>query len=316
MRRFRVLALALFVAFACMPATAQSVATVRVIGPGNDGYTAVWAGVKTGIFKKYGLDVQPTLIANGAAAAAALSGGGADVAFTNTLAVIQARAHNVPLQYLSPGGLTTTQQGLSKALVLKDSPITSARDLNGKTMASGALHDINSAIFLAWVDKNGGDSKSLHQVELPASAGVAFLENHRADVAILVEPAASQALASGMVREFANTYSVLPGPIDAAGFAVLSPTVDANRDVYIRFAQAMREAMLYTNTHQEETVDIVAGFSGATPDAIRRSKRNSYPEYLDPKMLQPLIDIGARYGLIDKAFPASEIISSAALKPR
>jgi hypothetical protein len=33
-------------------------------------------------------------------------------------------------------------------------------------------------------------------------------------------------------------------------------------------------------------------------------------------MLQPLIDIGARYGLVDKAFPASEIISSAALKPR
>jgi NitT/TauT family transport system substrate-binding protein len=315
MVRFLGPALALFVLLAQAPAAGQGLATVRVIGPANDGYTAVWVGVKLGIFRKYGLDVQPALVANGAAAAAALSGGGADVAFTNSLVVIQAHAHNIPLQYISPGGLTTPQQGLSKALVLKDSPLRNAADLNGKTMASPSLHDINSAIFLAWVDKNGGDSKSLRQVELPAAAGLALLENHRADVVILVEPGASQALASGMVRELANPYSVLGAAVDAAGFAVLPDTVAANPDVYARFAQAMHEASEYTNTHPDDTVDILASFTGATPDAIRHSKRSTYPEYLEARALQPLVDIGAKYGLIDKPFPAAQIISSAALRP-
>ena len=223
------------------PARAQTLATVRVIGPGNDGYTAVWYGVKAGIFRKYGLDVQTSLVPNGAAALAALSGGGADVAFTNTAVLIAARAHNIPIQYLSPGGLTTAKNGLSKVLILKDSPISSARELNGKTIASPALHDIKSAIFMAWFDKNGGDSKTLQQIEAPAASGVGLLAQHRADIVILTEPAASQALASGQVREFASPYSVLETAVDTAGFApVLAPVADANRDVrYERFAKAM-----------------------------------------------------------------------------
>jgi NitT/TauT family transport system substrate-binding protein len=310
------LAIALLSVASGAPVRGQGLATVRVIGPANDGYTPVFVGVKLGIFKKYGLDVQPTIVANGAAAAAALSGGGADVAFTNSLVVIQAHAHNIPLQYLVPGGLTTPQTGLSRILVLKDSPMTRAADLNGKVMASPALHDVNSAIFLAWIDKNGGDAKSLRQIELPPSAAVAFLQEHRADAVMLVEPNASQALSAGTLREFANPYTVLSGPVNSAGYAVLKPAADANRDVYARFAQAMHEACEYVNAHQEDTVDIVAGFTGATPDAIRHSRRQTYPDYLEARMLQPLIDIGAKYGLIDKAFPAADIINSASVKAR
>ena len=40
-------------------AQSQSALTVvRAVGPPNDGYKAVYWGVKSGIFKKYGLDVQ------------------------------------------------------------------------------------------------------------------------------------------------------------------------------------------------------------------------------------------------------------------
>jgi NitT/TauT family transport system substrate-binding protein len=315
MKPLRGMLLALIVLLGTAPVAGQNLATVRVIGPANDGYTVVYYGVKAGIFRKYGLDVQTSLVPNGAAALAALSGNAADVAFTNTAVLIAAHAHGVPVQYLAPGGLTTPKGGLSKALVLKDSPLTTARDLNGKTVASAALHDINSAIFFAWVDKAGGDSKSLREIEVPAAAGVALLTDHRADVVILTEPAASQALASGQVREFASPYSVLSTFVDAAGFAVLAPTVDANRDVYERFAKAMHEASAYTNAHPNDTVDIAASFTGTTPDAIRRGSRSLAADYLDPRNLQPLIDISAKYGLISKAFPATEIISAAAAKP-
>ena len=228
--------------------------------------------------------------------------------------MIQAHARNIPLQYLAPAGLTTPTQGLSKALVLKDSPLQSARDLDGKTIASPALHDINSAILFAWIDKNGGDSKSVHEVEVPSSAGLPFLEDHRADVVMLVEPGASQALASGKVREFANPYSALGTPVIAAGFAVLAPAVAANRDVYARFAQALHEASMFANAHPDETADVVASFTGTTADVVRRSTRNTYPDALEGRALQPLIDICAKYGLIDKAFPATEIISPVAFK--
>ena len=296
MRRLFGLILVVILLLGDAPVSGQNLVTVRVVGPGNDGYTPVFYGVKAGIFRKYGLDVQTSMIANGAAAAAALSGGSADVAFTNTAVVIAAHAHNIPLQYLAPGGLTTPKGGLSKALVLKDS-------------------QLNSALFLAWIDKGGGNSKSLLQIEVPASTGLAILTEHRADVVILTEPAASAAIASGQIREFASPYSVLTTFVDAAGFAVLAPTVDANRDVYERFAKAMHEASAFTNTHPNDTVDIAASFTGATADAIRHGNRSLSADYLDPRNLQPLIDISAKYGLINKGFPAAEIISPAAVKP-
>src|SRR5580700_8353702 len=103
----RLLALTLgLIVLGSAPLAGQTLTTVRVIGPANDGFTGVFYGIKAGIFRKYGLDVQTQLVPNGAAAAAALSGGGAEVAFTNTAIVIQAHAHNIPIQYLTPGGYT------------------------------------------------------------------------------------------------------------------------------------------------------------------------------------------------------------------
>jgi len=296
------------------PATSQGLAVVRVIGPSVDGYTPAWVGEKLGIFKKYGLDVQLSIASNGAAAAAALSGGAADVSYGNVISVIQAHVHDVPLQFIAPGGLANAQTGLVHAYVLTDSPIAKASDLNGKTLASPALRDLSSAVVMAWMDQNGGDSKTMREIELPAAAGVQFLQTHRADVVVLTEPAASRAAATGLVREIGNTLSAVGGTTLPGGYTVLAPTVSANNATYVRFAQAMREAEAYTNTHPRETAAVLASFSGMTMDQVLKAKRNVYPPSLDPKVLQPLIDVCARHGLISKSFPATEIISPAAVR--
>jgi len=295
-------------------AAAQNIPTIRVLGPPIDGYKAVYYGVASGLFRKYGINVKPGLVSNGAAAAAGLSAGATDVAFVNVLTVLQAHQHNVPMQFIAPAILLTPKVPATMALVLKDSPARTGRDLNEKILASSGLHDINSAAFYAWVDKTGGDWKTLHQIEVPSSAGASFLETHRADVVILNEPAVSQAMATGKVRALVNPFDQF-GTTEAAGFAVLGTSVDQNRAAYSKFARAMHEASAYTNSHPQQTIDLVASYSGATPDVVARSVRSIDPDYLEVRNLQPLIDVCAKYGLIDKDFAAQEIISSAALRP-
>jgi NitT/TauT family transport system substrate-binding protein len=318
MRFARVLValVALLVPLAPAPAPAQTPVTIRVVGPPNDGYKAVYYGVQSGIFAKYGLNVTTSIVASGAAAAAALSGGAADVAYTNILTLIQAHVHGVPMTFVAPGSLQITGSGKSQTqlLVLADSPIATGKDLDGKTLGSASLRDINAAASLAWIDKNGGDSKSVHVVEVPASAGEPFLEQHRADAVVLNEPAASQAVATGKVRILALPYEAI-GTGMTAGFAAMEPFVEANRDAMLRFARAMHEASLYTNAHPADTVKLVAAYSGSTPEVVAKSIRFVDAEYLEPRYLQPLIDLCARYGLIDKAFPATEVMAPVALKP-
>ena len=254
-------------------------------------------------------------MASGAAAAAAVIGASADVAYTNILTLIQAHVHDVPLVFVAPGALLLADASPTSILVLKDSPIHTGRDLNGKTFASASLRDINAAATMAWIDKNGGDSKSVHVVEIPTSAGQAFLEGHRADAVTLNEPGVSQALAAGTIRVLANPYEAVGKRLNTAGFAAMTPIVDKNRDAFGRFARAMHEASLYTNTHLPDTVAMVARYSGATPEVVAKSIRFIDAEYLEVSAMQPLIDMCARYGLIDKAFPAQEVISPVALRP-
>jgi NitT/TauT family transport system substrate-binding protein len=295
-------------------ATGQGAAVVRVVGPPNDGYKAVYYGVRSGIFRKYGLDVQPSIVSSGAAAAAALSGGAADVAYTNILTLIQAYTHNVPMIFVAPGALQALERATTVTLVLRDSPIRNGRDMNGKTLGSSSLRDINAAATLAWVDKTGGDSKTVRVIEVPASAGGAFLEEHRADAVTLNEPAVTQAMASGRLRVLVNPYEAV-GTGMVAGFAAMRPYVEKNADVMTRFAKAMHEAAAYTNKHLPQTVDLVAAYSGATVDTVAHSIRFVDAQYLEPKNLQPLIDLCARYGLIDRSFPGQDVISSVAVKP-
>jgi len=296
-------------------AQGQSALTVvRAVGPPNDGFKAVYYGVKSGIFKKYGLDVQTSIVASGAAAAAALSGGAADIAYTNILTLVQAHTHNVPMTFVAAGNLQLAGKSQTDMLVLVDSPIKSGKDLTGKVLGSASLRDINAAASLAWIDKTGGDSKTVKVVEVPASAGEAFLEEHRADAVTLNEPAVSQAVATGKVRILAQPYDAV-GSGMTAGFAAMEPYIAQNRDVMDRFAKAMHEASAYTNTHLADTVDLVAAYSGVPADVVAKSVRFIDADYLEPRLLQPTIDLCARYQLIDKDFPAADVISSVAVKP-
>jgi NitT/TauT family transport system substrate-binding protein len=199
--------------------------------------------------------------------------------------------------------------------VLKSSPVKSGRDLNGKTIGSTSVGDMNSAATLAWIDATGGDPKSVKVIEVPSSTATAVLEAGRADAVTLNEPAVGQVLASGNARVIAHPYDAISKRLEASGYAAMKPFIESHVDVLGRFVRAMHEAQVYTNSHMAETVDIVAGYTGIAPDVVAHSVRMIDPEYLEVGNLQPLIDVLFKYGYLTASFNAAEIIGSVALKP-
>ena len=65
-----------------------------------------------------------------------------------------------------------------------------------------------------------------------------------------------------------------------------------------------------------ETAPLLAAFTGIETSHVLAMKRVTCGEYLDPRDIQPAIDAAAKYKIIDKGFPAQELISPYALKPR
>jgi NitT/TauT family transport system substrate-binding protein len=296
-------------------ASAQTLQTLRVVGPPNDGYKAIYYGVASGIFRKYGLDVKPAIVSSGGAAAAALIGGSADIAFTNLIAVMQAHLRGVAIEFVSGGPQVFSDRPFTSTVVLRNSPIKSARDLAGKTVGTQSVKDMSSAAVMASVDQNGGDPHAVHLFEITGSVALPMLQDHRIDAATLIEPAVSQALATGTVRVLMHPMDAIGARVETGAFAAMKPNVEANRDTMTRFAQAMHEAQVYTNAHLPQTVDIVAGYSGVAANDVAHSIRITDAEYVRPGDLQSVINVLAKYGFIDKAFPATDIISSVALRP-
>ena len=92
--------------------------------------------------------------------------------------------------------------------------------------------------------------------------------------------------------------------------------VEHNREVVDRFARVMLAATIYTNAHHAETAPLIIAFTGLDPALAGQLHRGPLAEYLDPRDVQPPIDAAARYKVIERSFPAQELISPYAIKPR
>ena len=315
-RRVFVAALALPLIELSLRDEAQSQPSLTVIGPTNDGFKPVYYANRAGLFHKYGVAVEVATIGNGTAAAAALIGGSADIAFTNITAVLVAHSRGLPIQILAPSVMYNSANGTTAMLVAQDSPISTARDLNGKTLGSLTLGDNTYAAILAWIDQHGGDSRSVKVIEVPQSLAAHALEDGRVSAVVLNEPVVSQAIATGKVRLLAHPQDAIAPRFESAVYAVMAPAAEKNADAMSRFARAIHESALYTSTHLPETVDLVASYSGVAADVLAHSVRMTDPEYIEPQYVQPVIDVLVKYGIIQRPFPAREVISALALPAR
>lgn len=294
---------------------AQQGPPIRVAGPPFDAYKSAQYAATAGLFKRAGLNVELLTMNSGNAAMAALVGGSIEIAFTSLLPVMQAHLRGLSFQLVAPSGWYLSEAPQLELLTKKDSPIRTGRDLNGKVVASASLRDLNAVAALAWVDQNGGDSKTVRIVEMPNPAMLAALQEGRVDAIALGSPFIEQAISSGTARVLAKSYDAIAKRFQVAGYIATAEYIDKNLDAMRRLSRVLHDAAVYTNSHLPETVPMVAAYSGVDAAIIAKSIRATDPEYSDPRNIQPLIDVSAKYGIIDRAFPADEIISAAALRP-
>jgi NitT/TauT family transport system substrate-binding protein len=296
-------------------AGAQTPPSVTLATLINDTATAALYAAHAGLFTKAGLNVQMQVLSAGAAAQAAVAGGAAQFGLSSLVGVITAHVKGVPFTLVAPAGVATSDVAYSQFVVRTDSPIKTAHDLNGKTIGAAGLKDLDAVAIMNWVDQNGGDSKSLKFVEMPAPIALAAIEDGRIDGADLNTPTLTRGLEGGKVRTLAQIFDAIAPRFENTAWFTTTDYANANRDVVQRFARAMAESNAYCNAHHAETVALVADNAKIDEKVVARMARITFGDYLRPADLQPLINVTAKYGVIPKAFDARELISPYALKP-
>lgn len=288
---------------------AADLPVVKTLSVPTDGTKAILYARKVNLFAKHGLGVDIGSMANGAAIYAAVLGGAAQFGSGNLFTVFSAFARGVPIRIVAPATMYVSENADTWLIVPKDSPIRTARDLNGKMIGVASLRDSDEFATRGWVSLNGGDGASIRAVELPSAQQSAALDAGRVDASVLRPPFLTGATAS-------DKYRLLGRPFDSIGPRFLLSCWVANADyvaknpaIVANFAAVLNEAAKYVNAHQAETVDLVASFTGQDPAQIARGIRSTMADSLTLADVQRPLDFAVKSGLVDKTFDVTALLA-------
>ncbi len=289
-------------------ALGQQLTSVVVGGLPEDSATTVLYGIQSGLFKKYGLNVEMQAQRSGPAVMSAVAGNSYQIGKAGTSPLIAAYGHGLPFVTIAPAGLYVSSAPIAALLVKKDSPINKAADLNGKTIAVGALTDIFSLSTRAWLDKNGGDSSSVKFTEITISAIPAALAEGRIDAGSCNEPILTAGLAEGKVRILGRNFDAIAPRFLYTAWFTTKEYAAANPAAIKNFTAAVKEAAQYCNTHHAETIDMIAKFTSLDSLLVQKMTRVEQGTTLDPRLLQPVIDASVKYKFAAQAFDARAML--------
>jgi NitT/TauT family transport system substrate-binding protein len=304
-------ALALGSAFLAAPSVLSAQTPVQMtLGavPEESVTPALWAA-QSGMFRKAGLDVDVQSASSGTVIAAGVAGGSYAIGKSSLVAIITAHAKGLPFVFVAGGSLYDTKFPYSVLTVKADSPLKTAKDLDGKTLAVPALSDLTTYATKAWIDSHGGDSTSLKLLEFPFSQIPDALAAGRVDAGFVADPVLQQALDAKKVRIFAHAFDAVATQFMVTGWFVTQDYASKNLAELQKFKNVMNDSAKYIVGHPADTVNVLAKFSNVDPGVIARTHRIGYAP-LEPKYIQPVIDICAKYKAIPAAFDAKEIIAA------
>lgn len=287
------------------PAATQPMPELRIETIPFDAGSEAFYAKDMGFFAKDGLDVTVTPVGNGPAIAAAVASGAIDVGFSNALSVETAYKRGLPFVFVAPAAMYASAAPTSVLMVPKDSPIKTARDLDGKTLAVNGLKNIAEYAPSLWIEQNGGDPSTVKFVEIGPTEIPAALAEHRIDAAFVAEPQITEAKSAS--RILAKAYDAVGDGWMIAGYFTTRDWADAHPDLVRRFQQAMRETAAWANANPDKSADILAKYTKLDPSLVRTSVRAKFGDTLAPAAIQPTIDLAAHFKIL-ATFPAQELI--------
>jgi NitT/TauT family transport system substrate-binding protein len=262
----------------------------------------IYLGVQQGIFGRHGLDLRIETAQGGAVVISGVMSGQYQFGFSNNTSLLLAQTRAIPVKIVAPGSSSTGQASADFAgvVVPNASPIRSARDLAGRSVAINLLNNISDTVIREAIRKDGGDPATVKFVELPFPDMPAAVQKGRVDAAFVVEPFFSIAKQQGN-RNVASAYAEATGNLSVATYFTSEQLLKSKPDLVRSFSDAMVESQNYATAHPDEARQILTTYTKIDPAVIRTLTLPAFPAEVNRASVQVLADLAQRDGLAKKA---------------
>ena len=276
---------------------------------------AMFLAMEKGFFKTEGLELETVPMAGGAVIVQGVTSGDLQIGWTNVISLYQAHIEGFDFKLVAPGASSTKDKKETHAiLVANASPIKTAKDLEGKTVAVNTLNNIVHLMAMAWIDKNGGSSSKVKFVEVPFPQMEAALSGGKLDAVSIHEPFATAAVEKGGTRILSYPWGdVLPKFQIAAWFAS-EKWIQKNKAMAQAFIRAIDRGVDAIQADPEAARAAMIKWAGLNPSLAGKIGLPVFEKSFAEKDLQATIDLTQKYKLMSRAMKAREVISDLAPK--
>jgi NitT/TauT family transport system substrate-binding protein len=289
------------------PSIAQDDATIVIAGTANDSGGEIFYAKDLGLFEKAGLKVDVQAFNNPGATAAGVVGGTLTVAAMTIPGIAAARESGLPIKIIAPSSIYSSAMPTSGIIVLKNSAIKKASDLNGKTIATRDISNMSYYGAKAWIDKNGGDSKTIKWVEVNDPQTVAAMKAGRVDAASVSEPALDDALHGPDARLLAACYDAIGDKFMIAAYFTTEDYARTHPDIVRKINAIILAAGAWANKNHAQSAKILEKYSGVP--MLPGYTRVTYAERMRPADVQPVLDLLANYGVLKVPMRATDLFA-------
>ncbi|MCZ2812593.1 MULTISPECIES: ABC transporter substrate-binding protein [unclassified Modestobacter] len=271
----------------------------------------IYLGQEQGFFEERGIELELVPGSGGAAAVPGVVAGDFDFAFGNVTSLLLAQTQGLPLQVVSNGTASTgdPETDFSAVVVPADSPVQTAADLAGKTVAVNNFKNIGEVTIRKAVEDAGGDSSTVNFVELPFPDMPAAVANGNVDAAWVVEPFVTVATGQGaraVVRNFAEPVEDLT----VATYFTTEQMLAENPDLVDDFQAAMNESLQYAQDNPDELRRIITTYTSISPEVAGQIALPSFPEEINVESMETVAELMAEYGITEETADVDALLAT------
>jgi NitT/TauT family transport system substrate-binding protein len=290
-------------------ATSSGTKTVRIGTLPIANGAPMYLGIKKGFFKDQGLDIKSTVLQTGNDIITGMVSGDYDVGFVGYISAGIAAAKGVPVCVATASDATGTSPSDDWQVLVAagNSPIKTPQDLVGKTISVNGLGGVAEVMIKAALDKARVDWKTIKLIEVPFPDVPAAVAAGRIDAGYTSEPFVTTVLDQGGKVAFAP-QSYLAPDYPNGSYAASKKVVASDPDLIKRFDAAMTKSLDYAQAHPDEVRAIIPTYTKITVDLASRMRLPVFQSKLDTKAIDQQMGFLKKYGLVDKAPSAKDLI--------
>jgi NitT/TauT family transport system substrate-binding protein len=209
--------------------------------------------------------------------------------------MVQAYTHGLDFRLVVPAQIYDGRPPMQASMgVPVGSPIKTAAEMNGKTVAVNGIGDLTHLFAMTWMDANGGDHTTVKYIEIPFPGMAGAFEANRIDAAILVEP--FMTALKGKVTLLGDAMAAIGKRYLITGYTGSQAWLDKNRDTVKRYAAAVLTIGRWANDHHPESAAILSHYTPLSIDTIHDMARAVYATTpIQPALIQPVLDMTSKY---------------------